>query len=168
MTGFHNEYYQQREAWDSQIQENSARHAWATGKVTSSGWGDFILDEPIMFDTTFVNEPVVSYGWAMNDDDQLDENFIPRCSGGVLRWVLDEHDYWVGAHVLIAVAIVDPIVAAQAWAGAAKPYLNTDGSTYAVAPQVPTDPADFNAVPDYDLTHHFTFTAMAIKGVTLQ
>lgn len=149
---FVNDYYVERERWNSQTEENSARGAWAWGSVHTAGWGEIILDEPIMFGLTFTEQPVVSYGFALDDDDQLVEGRFPRCSGGVLSWVRTPNDFYVGAHVFICVATVDPMLAAQNWVTAMS-----EGAVLV--------PTGYDTDPGYDLTHSFTFNALAIKDV---
>lgn len=150
---FYNDHAGEREAWNSQVAENSARHAWAWGNVHTLGWGEVVLEEPIMFGITFVYQPTVAYGWAMDDEDQLVDLRYPRCSGGVLRWIRTANDFYVGAHVFITVATSDPMLSTQAWIDASL----TAG---AVAP-----PEEYTEDPGYDLTHSFTFGSMAIKDV---
>lgn len=140
---FSNDYFQEREAWNSQIAENSARGAWAYGTAHSKGWGEIMIDEPIMFGLTFVKQPIVSYGFALDDDDQLVDGRFPRANGGVVRWVLDADDFYVGAYVFVTVATADPLLAAQ----------SLDVAT------------DFREDPNYDITHSFTFFAVAIKDI---
>lgn len=149
---FFNEYYVDRDRWNSQVAENSARGAWSWGTVHTKGWGEVILDEPIMFGLTYVDEPTVAYGFVLDDDDQLVDGRFPRCSGGVMRWVR-EGQFYVGAHVFICVATADPMMAAQAWVEAS------------LAAGVLTPPDAFLDDPNYDITHDFTFQAIAIKNV---
>lgn len=150
---FPNDYFAERERWDTQVAENSARGAWAWGNVHTKGWGQMVLPEPIMFGVTFTEQPFVSYGFALDDDEQLVEDRYPRCSGGVLRWVKTTEDFYVGAYVIITVATADPMLAAQAWVDAS---LSETGTTL---------PDSYKSDPSYDLTHSFTFQAMAIKDV---
>lgn len=148
-----NDYYAERERWQTQTSENSARGAWAWGNVHTKGSGEVVIAEPIMFGVTFTNQPTVSYGFCLDDDDQLVDDRYPRCSGGVLRWVRTADDFYVGAHVLVTVATADPILAVQAW-------LNASFETQTVAP-----PPQYMKDPGYDLTHSFTFNGLAIKDI---
>lgn len=168
---FDNDYLADRERWNSQIRENSARTATAWGTVHSSGWGEIILDDPIMFDTVFVAQPTVSYGFALDDDNQVPDPIdvtlsdghggtsttrvlrLPRCGGGVLSWVQDPAGFYIGAHVFVTVSTVDPIMATQAWLDASL----TAG--------VVTPPGDYQTDPGYDITHSFVFSALAIKEI---
>lgn len=140
---FINNFFAEREQWNSQVEENSARYAFAYGKAHSSGWGEVVVADPIMFGITYVHEPTVAYGYALDDDDQLVDGRFPRCSGGVLRWVRTPEEYYVGAYVLVTVATADPLIAAQSLDVA----------------------ADFGQDPGYDITHSWTFGALAIKDL---
>lgn len=140
---FHNDYYVQREAWNSQTAENSARGAFAWGTAHSKGWGEVEIEDAIDFGVTFVTQPIVAYGFALDNDDQMVDGRLPRCSGGVSRWIKDGNDFYVGCHVFVTVATVDPIMAAQSL-------------------DIPTD---FGTDPGYDITHSWLFTAVAIKDI---
>lgn len=141
--GFPNDYFGERDRWNNQVAQNSARTAFAWGDCSSHGWGEYEIADPIMFGITFVAQPTVAHGWAMQDDDQLTEGRFPRAGGGVTRWIRDSNDFYVGAHVLVTVATADPLLAAQAF------------DVY----------EEFHNDPGYDLTHTFTFTGMAIKDI---
>lgn len=140
---FINDYFDDRDQWSGQVAENSARGALAWGQVHTNGTGELTLDDPILFGVTFVHEPIVMYGFALQDDDQLVAGRFPRCSGGVLRWVTDAEDFYVGAHVFVTVATADPLLAAQSQ----------------------NVPADFGQEPAYDILHSFTFSALAMKDM---
>lgn len=144
MAGFPNTWFPEREAWNSQVSENSARGALAWGTAQTSGSGELLIEDPIIFDVTFIEQPIVMYGFAIDDDEKLIEGRFPRVSGGVYRWIRDERDFYVGAHVYVTVATADPILAAQ--------------STNV--------PADFATDPGYDLTHSFTFSGVAMKEIS--
>jgi len=151
---FDNDYFADRERWNSQVAENSARGAWAWGNVHTKGWGEIVLDEPIMFGLTYTTQPIVSYGFALDDDNQLVDGRFPRCSGGVLRWITTPAGFYIGAHVFVTVATADPALAAQAWVDASLTTL------------VVTPPDDYRTDPGYDLTHSFLFQALAIKDIS--
>jgi hypothetical protein len=151
---FTNDYFADRERWNSQTQENSARGAWAWGSVHSKGWGEIVVEDPIMFDISFVHQPIVAYGFALDDDDQVVDGRLPRCSGGVLRWVTTPDGYFIGAYVFVTVATADPMLASQAW---------IESSLEADPPTV-TVPDDYTDDPGYDITHSLMFSALAIKG----
>lgn len=137
----------ERENWNSQNRENSARGAWAWGTATTNGWGELLFPKPIRFGLTFVTPPFVSYSWVMHDDDDLVDNRFPRCSGGVARWMQDKRDFYTGAYVMVTVATADPLLGALSLDKAETTYL--------------TDPG-------YGIDHHFTFFGLAIKDINAQ
>lgn len=141
MSLFRSEYFDERERWNSQVAENSARGAWAWGTAHSKGWGEILIEDPIEFGITFVQEPVVAYGFALDDEDQLVDGRFPRCNGGVVRWMRNAQDFYIGAWAFVTVSTADPLLAAQSL-------------------DVPTD---FALNPNYDITHSFTFSGLAIK-----
>lgn len=159
---YENPYYQARDEWRASTEQNSARSAIAWGTVHSQGWGEVVIEDPIMFGATFVHQPTVTYGFALDDEQQVLDKRLPRCSGGVLSWVQDANDYYVGAHVFVTVSTVDPVEAIQAWLLATQVDPDTEDPQL-LAPQVPTDYAIDIA---YDITHSFTFQALAIKDIT--
>lgn len=134
------------DGWNSQMRENAARGAWAWGTAHSTGWGEVVIKKPIMFGLTFVTVPFVSYGFELENDNQLEDDRFPRCSGGVVRWVKDKRDFYLGAHVMVTVATADPIQAAVSLHNEERVYVDTQ--------------------LDYDITHHFTFFGLGIKDIT--
>lgn len=163
---FTNEYFAARDEWRAATDENSARAATAWGTVHTVGWGEFVLDEAIMFGVTFTEQPIISYGFCMDDDNQLVTNQMPRCSGGVLRWVQDTNDFYVGAHVMVTVGVADPMLAIQAWLLNVQIETVVGSSGTSSSTIVPQVPVDYTNNPQYDLTHSFTFAALAIKDIT--
>lgn len=151
---FDNPHLGDREAWNQQVKQNSARTAWAWGRCHSHGWGEYEIEDPIMFGVTFVYQPNVAYGFALEDDDQLVDGRFPRANGGVVSWIMDSSDHYVGAHVFVTVATADPILTGQA---ALQQATATDGTTPL------TD--GFRQDPGYDITHSFTFVGMAFKAM---
>lgn len=163
MAGFSNDHFQERDRWDTQIDENSARIAWAWGTVKSKGWGEFYIPDPIMFGVTFIYEPTVAYGFALDDDEQLEyepeiitamagqagpsnQSRFPRAGGGVARWVRDGRDFYVGAYVFLTVATADPIQTADLAAQDYEAFVD-----------------EYSRDPGYDLTHSFTFNSLGMK-----
>lgn len=162
---FDNDYFADRERWNSQTQENSARGATAWGNVHSKGWGEIMIADPIMFGITFIAQPRVTYGFSLDDDNQLVDGRFPRCSGGVLRWVTTADNLYIGAYVFMTVATADPMLATQAWLDASLPNTGPgpDG-TGSIA--VVTVPDGYKVDPGYDITHSFAFNAVAMKDIT--
>lgn len=158
MAGFDNPYFGDREAWNDQIAQNAARTAWAWGQASSHGFGEFLIEDPIIFGLTFVYPPNVSHGFALVDDDQLVDGRYPRAGGGVASWIQDSNDHYVGAHVFVTVGTADPIMAAQGALLEAKDG-HFDGET---APAFDR----FREDPGYDVTHNFMFVGLSFKDVT--
>ena len=103
-----------------QTRENSARYAQAMASISTVGDGRFIIDEPTIFDTVFLERPIVSYGSVM-DPRQLVDYAMPRAHGGVRDWVRNERGHYIGAYVYLTVQTdLDP--------GASRP---ADGTTFA-------------------------------------
>lgn len=85
-----------------QVDENSARLAKAFAMYDSTGWGEFTVPTVFDFGLTFVEEPSVSYGYALDGDTLVDTRF-PRCWGGVYKWKLDIKGFYTGAWVFFIV-----------------------------------------------------------------
>lgn len=124
------------QARDRQVSENSARLAQAFGFFTTQGWGEFTFDKCYSFGLTFLEEPAIAYGYAIDGDALVDLRF-PRSWGFVYRWRTDSRGYYTGAWVGIVV----------------------DTRSAADIAGVPTDE------PNYSLDHTFTFTGVALKDL---
>lgn len=116
--------------------ENSPRLAQEHATFSSHGWGEFEVAKPDMFSATFIEEPAVSYGYALDGDTLVPKRF-PRAFGGVSKWALDEKGFYIGAWVFLVVDTLSPAIIAG-------------------VPAVD---------PGYDITHSFTFAGTAIKDV---
>lgn len=118
------------------IRENSARLATVYQTFVSSGIGDVQPPDAIQFGTTFVDLPSVGYGNTV--ETLLVADRYPRATGGVTKWMRDSKGLYVGAWIYLAV-------------------------------DVPTGPAPIGGgvapVPIYSITHHFTFTGVAMKNI---
>ena len=123
-------------AWQEQVRENTARLSNTHGFYSSHGWGEFRILDPTMFDVTFVEEPVVAYGFAIDGDALVPKRF-PRAFGGVSSWLYDEKGFYIGANVFLIVDTLSPVELID----------------------VPTED------PNYDINHYFTFSGIAIKDV---
>ena len=90
-----------REQFVSQHRENSARQAFAWGQFDSTGWGQLAYPDVLNFGLTFIDEPIVSYGFSVEEDEALDR--LPLSTGGVFKWRRDGRGYYTGAHVYVVV-----------------------------------------------------------------
>jgi hypothetical protein len=124
-----------------QNRENSARLAQAYAVFTTTGQGTFQYEARVDFAITFTEQPIVSYGSALDIDDLAnlldieDEDTcpIPQCSGSVINWDQDDRDFYTGCWV--AVRVDFPL----------------------------QDAIDPSAQPEVE--HHFTFAAIAMKDI---
>lgn len=128
--------FRKHEANDRRHLENSARLAEAYGFFDTSGWGEFAFETCHKFGLTFIEEPVIAYGYSLDGDALVDLRF-PRAWGMVYKWKQDVRGYYVGAWVAIVVDTLSPATIAA----------------------VPEDD------PGYDLNHTFTFTGIALKDL---
>lgn len=129
-----NEQNYERESWLDQIAENSARQAFSWESYESTGLGVCEFEDAIDFGLTFIEKPFISYGYNVENADELDE--LPRSTGGVYKWKQDGRGFYIGAHVFVVVDLFSDSVAPT--------------PMFAEVPVV---------------THHFTFTAVAIKDI---
>lgn len=90
-----------------QTKENSARLARSHGTWESVGSGELIVPDAFVFGITFIEEPSVEYGASLPDIDGQSQEMlpgsVPRCSGGVYRWVRDSNGFYTGANVFFCV-----------------------------------------------------------------
>jgi hypothetical protein len=99
----------ERESWRAQVNENSARLAYAWGVTTTTGVGSLAHEDEIDFGLTFIEQPMVSYGtvvtnqieWEPDDTDSLLQ--MPGATGFVFSWRQDPRGFYVGAHVGVTV-----------------------------------------------------------------
>lgn len=127
-------YRREEGAWRQRNNENVARLAVVRAQFSSAGWGEYDAEDMFEFGVSFLNEPTVGYGMAL-DGDTLVSLRYPRCTGGVYRWQTNTKDHYTGAWCFFVVDTRSPADIAG----------------------VPADS------PNYDITHYFTFTGLAIK-----
>jgi hypothetical protein len=125
---------QAHEARVRQVVGNSARLATAVGFIDTNGWGEFQNEDVIEFGVTYIEEPAMSYGYAIDGDDLVDLRF-PRAWGGVYAWDRDTRGFYTGAYV----------------------FLIVDTKSVEDIADVPTE------IPSYHLNHYFTFSGIAMK-----
>lgn len=126
---------QAHQARVEQMRTNAARHATSYTAVDSRGSGELLHDECIEFNTTFIHEPMVAHGWAL-DGDALIEGSYPRVSAGVYRWRRNRRGYYTGCWLFFTVDVPGDLV----------------------------DPDTGNAL-GYNINHYFTFAGTAIKDL---
>lgn len=115
------------------IRENTSRLANAHLTFTTHGWGEFKLPNVAYFKATFIEQPAVACGVAL-DGDKLISTRFPRVTAGVYRWLQDAKGNYIGAWVFFVV----------------------DTQNTYISTTVTTDPG-------YDLIHYLSFTGIAGK-----
>lgn len=128
--------------WLNQHAENSSRLAQSYAVFDTTGWGEVAFDQCFLFDLTFIEPPVIAYGFGvglvggaeMNNDQLVDTRF-PRCSGGVYRYKTDKRGFYLGAYCFVTVDTKSPFI--------------------------PTAMPE----PNYQISHWFTFTGIALKDL---
>lgn len=127
--------FEDRNARRESIRENTSRHAWTMAHVTTTGWGEVRIADRIDFGMTFIEKPLVTYGYAV-DDDTLVETRFPRSFGFVARWDTNKRGHYTGCWVAL---VVDTQSA----------FLSTD----------------VTEEPNYALDHYFVFMGIGMKNV---
>jgi hypothetical protein len=117
--------------------ENFARTAFSFGSQTSTGWGELAYADPIIFDLTFVEQPMMSYGFYVDPAVDLVPTRYPRCSGFVYRWYQDAKGMYVGAWVGVTVETREASIV----------------------------PATGVVDPGYAITHYYTFSGLGYKSL---
>lgn len=85
-----------------QTRENSARYAQSFATYTTTGDGQFLIEDAHMFGCKFTQQPIIAYGYSL-DDEQLVSDRLPRCNGGVRSWIRDKAGLYTGAYVFLLV-----------------------------------------------------------------
>jgi hypothetical protein len=135
--------FEQTRGLRERTRENSARLARAYAKHQTTGWGEILLADPIMFGCTFPDPPAVTSGvvvessTAAGDDEPLVNGRFPRVTVGVWKWVTDVRDHYTGAYLFFVVETMGY----QAY-----------GNVYPTTPD-----------PGYTLTHHLLFEGISYK-----
>lgn len=83
--------------------ENTARQAKTTVTWTTTGVGAVKVEKVFAFPVTFLYEPIVSTGYALDEDDDLVDGSYPRAFAGVYDWKYDSRGYYTGAWVFFVV-----------------------------------------------------------------
>jgi len=93
----------ERERFQKTTQDNSAKLAIYSDEVSTTGWGEVDLEDCLVFDSTFIERPTVSYGCSIVDEDALVEGEYPRPHGWVRDWKQDQNGFYRGAWVSVVV-----------------------------------------------------------------
>lgn len=92
---------EQRRGYIEQLRQNTSRLAQSYNTVATNGNGMLRLATVVAFNCTFVEKPMVSYGFVLDTD--LTEDDYPASSGGVFKWQLDRRGFYLGAYVYVVV-----------------------------------------------------------------
>lgn len=92
----------EREAFRATVKNNSAKMAWHSVEVSSTGWGESDIADCVVFDSLFIERPTVTHGYSLDQDDLVDGSY-PRAVGFVRDWKLDTSGFWRGAWVSVCV-----------------------------------------------------------------
>lgn len=128
-----------RQGYVESVRENSGRHAIAYGSFVTTGSGEIVNPDPLVFNVPFVHKPAVSYSYYIDEEDLIDTRW-PRCWGGVMGWELTSTED------------VDLYVAATA-------FVIVETTSF----EQVTDNLDEII---YSIEHFFTFNGVALKYVT--
>ena len=129
-----------------QQRENAARLASAYVSTETTGWGEIIKTDPVLFGCTFLSEPSYTSGAILRGDNsgptgQLVANRFPQVTCGVWRWERDENEHYIGAYLFFVVETAG---------------FQVSGGTY------PTDDD-----PNHTIAHNMIFQAVAYKKFPL-
>lgn len=89
-----------------QQDQNSARLAYSSHKIGSSGFGSIRREEPIIFDVVFLEEPIFTQG-ALLVKRPTTEMPDPTGVAGVWQWHRNPKGHYVGAYIYLAVSTGD-------------------------------------------------------------
>lgn len=96
---------EQRRGYIEQLRQNTSRLAQSYNSVTTQGGGGLRLPEVIVFNCTFVEQPVVAHGFVV--ETPLAEDDFPAVSAGVYDFQTDSRGYFIGAWVYVKVVVQD-------------------------------------------------------------
>lgn len=103
------EAMEQRRGYVEQLRQNTSRLAQSYNFVETTGVGSIRLATVVRFYCTFIEKPVVSYGFTV-ESELVDDDF-PQSCGGVYSWLLDSRGFYLGAYVFVKVdATEDPTI----------------------------------------------------------
>lgn len=95
------------EARDSRVaaQQNAARLAYSMHNHESSGVGSVRINEPIMFDVTFLQRPFFTQGAGVVRGPDLGVWHDPVGTAGVYEWIRDKKEAYVGARIYLDIVL---------------------------------------------------------------
>lgn len=134
---------EERRAYIERTRENSARTARAYITHKTTGWGEKLVDQPVLFGCTFIQPPAVISGTvvessvAAGDDEPLVAGRFPRVNMGVWKWVQDVHNFYTGAYLYFVVETVGYQLSVSGFPGGED--------------------------PNYSITHHIVFEGISYK-----
>lgn len=96
-------------SWLNQQAENSGRLAQAYAKFSTTGWGETAFENGFTFELSFIEPPVVAYGFEIDGDTLVDTRF-PRCSGGVYKFRTNSKGFYTGAWCMVTVDTKSPFI----------------------------------------------------------
>lgn len=94
-----------------QFRENAAREMWEVITVETTGNGQQVLPNPVIFKGPFPDRPSVMYGSDVvrgigrDSDDLLT---VPACSGSSFQFVQNDRGFYVGCHLVVRVESTAP------------------------------------------------------------
>lgn len=92
---------EQRRGYIEQLRQNTSRLAQSYNFVETVGVGQIRLPTVVNFHCTFVQKPVVGYGYTVESD--LIEGDFPASVGGVYAWQQDARGFYLGCYVFAVV-----------------------------------------------------------------
>ena len=106
--------------------ENSARAANLFVTYETTGSGELVPEEPVMFSVPFFHEPAVIHGHALTRPPQEEYYALPRSvNGGVVRWVTNARGFYLGCYLYFHVDVpLIPCTWPQVGMPAANPIIN--------------------------------------------
>lgn len=85
--------------------ENTARQAKTSVTWTTTGMGNIKVDHYLDLGITFMYEPAVSSGYALDEDDDLVDGSYPKAFAGVYDWKRTTSGYYTGVWVFFVVEV---------------------------------------------------------------
>lgn len=96
----------------NQNAENSARLAQSYATFITTGVGSYQHHKRVKFGTTFIEQPMVSYGCvvdiealadALGYGEDSEDIPLPLCTGYVTEWDQDDRGFYIGCWIAVRV-----------------------------------------------------------------